>query len=324
MKRTITIAAALLALQIVVAVALFFGDKGKDISTPDTGFLGFAADAVTALEISGPEKEQIILQKSGSGWIIAGAPAAPASVAQVTALLDRLAALKQGFAVATSAGAAKRFKVADDVFQRHVVLKAGDKVVGDLYVGTSPGFRQIHARQAGAGGIFAVELSTFELETGVDQWLDKNLFKIKEDDMTAIAFADFSLEKKEDGWQLAGLQEGQLTDAKAAGDLVAKASGLIIQAVLKPQEAEPLFAKAPVLHFTITRKDGGAAEFRLVKAEGDYYILKHSERDLYCKVHSLQVESLLKVGRDSLIAGAQPVEPEQAAAEVPEKEKTGK
>ena len=54
-------------------------------------------------------------------------------------------------------------------------------------------------------------------------------------------------------------------------------------------------------------------DFRLVKAEGDYYVLKQSERDLYCKVHSLLVESLLKASRDSLIAGVQTTEPEKAA-----------
>lgn len=319
MKKIIIIAAALLVLQIGLAVTLHVGDRGSSIVTPDTPLLGFAADAVTALEITDPEKDRIVLQKNGTSWVLPDVFAAPANTEQVSALLARLAGLKQGFAVATSSAAAKRFKVADDLFQRHVVIKAGDSVVGDLYVGTSPGFRQIHARKAGSEGVFAVELSTFEMETGADQWLDKNMFKIKEEDIDTIAFADFTLQKKESGWQLVGLPEGQVTDAKAAGDLVAKVSGLTVQTILKPQEAEPLFTKAPALHYTITRKGGGAADFRLVKAEGDYYVLKQSERDLFCKVHSLLVESLVKVGRDSLSATVQAAEPEKAANDGTEK-----
>jgi hypothetical protein len=320
MNRIITIAATLLVLQIGLAVTLHLGgNKDNDLLAPDAPLLGFTADAVTTITISGLEQERIVLQKSGTGWILPDFFAAPASVEQVTALLTRLAQLKQGFAVATTVAAAKRFKVADDLFQRHVVLKAGESVVGDLYVGTSPGFRQIHARKAGSEGVVAVELSTFELETGADQWLDKNMFKIKDEDVETISFADFTLEKKDNAWQLTGLPEGQTTDAKAAGDLVAKVSDLTIQAVLKPQEAEPLFAGTPALRFTITRKGGGAAEFRFVKAEGDFYVLKQSERDLYCKVNALLVENLLKANRDSLVTKVQTVAPETAADESSEK-----
>ena len=171
--------------------------------------------------------------------------------------------------------------------------------------------------------MLAVELSTFEMETAADQWLDKNMFKIKEEEIEAITFAGFTLQHKEKAWQLADLSEGQTTDAKAAGDLVAKAADLTIQTVLKPQEVAPLFSAAPALQYSVTRKGGGTVDFRLVKADGDYYVLKQSERDLYCKVHSLQVESLLKVNRDSLLAKAQAAEPEKAGDDNPEKAEEG-
>lgn len=142
--------------------------------------------------------------------------------------------------------------------------------------------------------------------------------------MERLAFADFTLEKKGKEWQLQDLGEGQTTDAKAAADLVAKVSGLTIQTVIKPQEAEPLFTGSPALQFAVTRK-GAVAEFRLVKAEGDAYILKHSERDLYCKVHNLQVEGLLKIGRHALLAESQPTPPTEAGqkpAETPLQEES--
>ena len=316
MKKTIIFAAVLLVLQIGLVVALQIGGHtGRDIAKPGAPLLDFAVDAVTTLEITGPDNDRLAVQKSGNGWILPDSFAAPASTEQVAALLARLSGLKQGFAVATSAAAAKRFKVADDLFQRRVVLKADGSVIGDLYVGTSPGFRQIHARKAGSEAVVVVELSTFELETAADKWLDKNMLRIKEEDIDTIAFADFVLQRKDNAWQLTDLPEGQATDAKAAGDLAAKASGLTVQAVLKPQDVEPLFSGTPVLHYTITRKGGGAVEFRLAKAEGDSYVLKQSESDLYCKIHSLQVESLLKASRDSLIAKVPTSELEKAAGE---------
>ncbi len=313
MKRTITIAAILLMLQIGLVVAFQLGGKtASDLAKPNAPLLGFAVDAITTLEITGPEKERIVIQKKDGGWILPDSFAAPAGAEQVAALLTRFLEMKQGFAVATSAAAAKRFKVAEDLFQRHVMLKAGESVVGDLYIGTSPSFRQIHARKAGSESIVVVELSTYELETAADKWLDKNIMKIKEEDIEALTFADFVLRKKDKDWQLADLPEEQTTDAKAAADLVAKASGLTVQTVQKPQEAEALFTATPALTYTITRKGGAKVEFRFVKAEGDAYVLKQSEGDLYFKVHSLQVEGLLKANRDSLIAKAKAAETEKA------------
>ena len=307
MQRTIIIAAALLVLQIGLAAALYFRSGGSDLVTPDAPFLSFVPDAVTSIEITGPEKERIVLQKGTGGWILPDYYTAPANSEQITALLARLVVMKQGFVVATSASAAKRFKVADDLFQRHVVLKGGDAIVGDFYVGTSPGFRQIHARKAGSEGVTAVELSTFELETVPEQWLDKNMMRLKGDDIETISFADFSLQKKDAGWQLENPPDGRAADAKAVSDLVSKVSSLTVQAVIAPQVAEPLFAATPALHYSITRKGGGSVEFSLVKAaNGDFYVLKQSEHNLYCKVHTLQVEGLLKVNRDALLAAVQP------------------
>jgi hypothetical protein len=318
MNGIIKIAAALLVLQIGLAVVLYVGDTGTDMQKPNTPLLGFTVDAVTTLTLTDPEKGQLVLQKSGTGWILPSSFNAPANAGQVSSLLAKLAGLKQGFAVATTAAAGKRFKVADDLFQRHVVVKAGDSVVGDLYVGTSPGFRQIHARKAGTEGVVTVELSTFELDTSADQWLDKNMMHLAEEDIDKLIFADFTLEKKDKAWQLADLPDGQATDAKAAEDVVAKASRLTVQTVLGQQEAEPLFTKSPALHYTISRKGGGTVDFRLVKGEGDFYVLKQSERELYGKVHNLQVENLLKITRDSLIAKTAVPEPEKAAEKAAE------
>ena len=320
MQRIITIAAALLVLQVGLVVALHFGDKGHDLLPPDTPFLEFVPDAVTTLEITSPDNNRIVLQRKDNGWILPEFFSAPANSEQVTVLLARLISLKQGFVVATSDTAAKRFKVAEDIFQHHVVLKAGDRVVGDFFVGTSPGFRQIHARKAGSTGVIAIELSTFELETGAEQWLDKNMVRIKNEDIEAIAIGNITLEKKDSGWQLEGLPEGRITDAKAAADLVNKVTGLTIQTVVKPQEAEAFFAGTPALQYTVTRKGGNKVEFRLVKAEGDYYLVKQSERDFYCKVHKLQIESLLKASRDTLMAAAQSVEHEKADAATSDQE----
>lgn len=305
MRRIIIAAAALLAIQLTLAVALNRIDTGNLPVSPATPLFSFAADSVTALEITGPEGERLVLQKKESGWVLPDSFAAPAADEQVTALLAKLADLKQGFTVATSNEAAKRFKVADDGFERHVVLREGDQVVGDLYVGSSPAFRQVHARAAGTDAVFIVALSNFDLETGADKWLDKTLFMFKAEDVDSLAFADFTLLKKDDTWQLENLEEGRQTDSEAADNLLNEAGNLTIQDVLDPQDVQVLFndqpAFADTVSFTVSFKDGTRAEYRFAKSAADYFVLKQSGRDQYFKVHTLPVENLLKYTREQLV-----------------------
>lgn len=90
-----------------------------------------------------------MLEKSATGWILPETFSEPADAEQVDKLLEKLATVKQGLAVATTEGAPKRFKTAEDAFERHLVIKEGDNTVGDFYLGSSAGFRHSHVRKAG-------------------------------------------------------------------------------------------------------------------------------------------------------------------------------
>ena len=301
MQRTIIAAAALLLMQIALAVALnITGGQSRDVS-PAAPLFGFVPDDVTALDITGPSGERLTIRKTDAGWELPETFGAPASGDQVNGLLAKLADLKQGLAVATSEEAAKRFKVTETGFERHVVVKKGEEVVADFYVGTSPGFRQVHARKAGAQEIVTVALNTFDLETAADKWLDKNLFQLKQEEMETLVFADFTLQKKDQNWQLTDLEEGKETAKEAVDDLVNGVSGLTIQDVMNPQEAAALFAGEPAFSFTVNLKSGSKLEYRFAKPEADYFVVKRSDRELYGKVHTIQVENLRKFTKEKLI-----------------------
>lgn len=301
MRRMIIAAAVLLAIQLALAVVFNMTDKGNRAASPAAPLFGFAADAVTALEITGPEGDRVVLRKDDSGWILPDFFAAPAAGEQVNGLLTKLADMKLGFIVAASTEAARRFKVADDGFERHVVVKEGDRVVGDFYIGSSPAFRQVHARKAGSADIVIIALSNFDLETAADKWLDKNMFRLKTEDIDSLSFADFDLLKKDDGWQLADLEEGRQLNKEAVEDLLVAVRGLTIQEVLNPQDVADLFKEGPAFVFTVTLKDGSKLEYRFAKPDADYFVLKQSERDLYCKVHTIQVDNLRKYTREKLV-----------------------
>jgi len=160
--------------QLVIIAYLWFADTTSANGTPL-----FATDMtqVSAVDIRGGETG-VSLTEASDAWRV---DQLPADAAKIEALLEKLATAASESAsgrlwpVATTADSAQRFEVTEADFQREIKLHppGGDPVV--LYTGTSPGFERVHIRREDAPEIFAIRLSNFELPTGVDEWLDKNL-----------------------------------------------------------------------------------------------------------------------------------------------------
>ena len=66
-------------------------------------------------------------EKDKDGWILPAHFSAPVDGNKVKVLLDKLAGMKQGFVVATSADAAKRFKVDAEVLRTMWFLEEAEK-----------------------------------------------------------------------------------------------------------------------------------------------------------------------------------------------------
>ncbi len=305
------IAAAMLLLLLQIGLSLFFhiGRKGVETGAPDSLFLDFAPDAVHSIKITDGEGKNVLLVKEKETWIVPAHFSAPVDANKVEALLDNLAGMKQGLVVATSVEAAKRFKVDSESFENHVLLRRAEQTLADFYVGTSPAFRQVYARRAESKAIITIPLPGFELESGVDKWLDTSLAMQKDDDLVGLIFDTFTLKKEADGWQLEGRKDDEQINRQEVDALVTRARGLVVQDVLDPAAVSGLFTGQPLLHFTAVRKDKKLVEYLFAQGQGDFSVLKLSDRDLYLKVQTLPVEALRKVTREKLLEPAQSEEP---------------
>ena len=234
------------------------------------------------------------------GWSIPAYFSAPVDKTKVTGLLDKLANIKQGFVVATSAAAARRFKVDSGSYENHLILQKADEPLADLYVGTSPAFRQVHARREGSDEIVTIPLSSFELDNQTDKWLDTSVATIKDDDLIGLSFASFTLKKNNDTWQLEGLEDDKRSNRKEIDALVTKARGLTVQDVLDPAKVSTLFDQ-PVFRFSAVKKGGEKVDYLFAEGEKDFYVLKMSNRNNYFKVQTLPVDNLQKVTREKLV-----------------------
>lgn len=205
MKDKIGLLGAVLVVQLLVVAALLIGDA---LGSDDAGssLLSFDPDAVVKLELSTLD-ESVQLNRGGDGWQV-GDEALPADSAKIGEVLDKLANVAATWPVATSSDSAVRFEVTEANFQRRLVLESVDGVVADLMLGTSPGYRRVHARADGADEVYSVDLSNYEVPVDTDQWLDKTLLG---------ATGPITGLQLEASWQLANTDEGWLVD-DTAGD----------------------------------------------------------------------------------------------------------
>ncbi len=322
MQRLIYAAAALLVLQLGAALFLQVrSSSGLNAAAPNAPLFTYSPDKISSIEISAGDGKKVTLSKKDKSWLLPDAFSAPANSGQVESLLQKIAEAKQGLAVASTEGAAKRFQTADKDFNRHIVFKEGDKTVADFYLGKSAGMRQSYARVADQDAVFTIPVSDFDAEAAADSWLDKTLARLNREELKQVTLGDISLTRKDKDWLLDGAAEGE-ANKDELDTLLNRITGLSVEAVLDPAKAAPLFQQAPAVQFAVTKNDGSSVTYALAKDKDDY-VLKMSASELYFKVGKWQAEELAKVKRESLLVKkAAEAAPVQEASEPVQQEES--
>lgn len=303
MKKWLYAGVALLFVQIALVVILNVNHR-QDLAafTPHENLLHFSPSAVDTITVLGAKNDKVTLQKVDGTWLLPELFKAPADEKKVEGLLHKLADLKEGLAVATTKGAAKRFKVGKDNFERHVILKKGNQTVADFFLGTSPEFRMVHARVHDRPEVVSVKLSTYEVEAQPDLWLDHHLAAVDQEKIGTLSMGDISLTRKDGTWSLAGLAPTEELNTAQVNDLLEKISTLNVDGVLDPTTDQDLFKKSPALTIAMTLTDHSTRTYTFAKPakEGDY-VLKSSAHNELFKVGDYVVDGLQKFSRKSLI-----------------------
>lgn len=190
MKRTVGILAAILALQVVVAAAVWSTQR-QPSQSGDTPLLPAVVTEAEALVLSDGDGNQVRLARQEGQWMVTttgepdtredgntkvdGDKSAPqkADGERVERLLKQLAQLRQGFPVANSADARERFGVGADSYRRKLVVVDEDQPLATLWLGRSPSMGESYVRVDGAdddNAIFRVALAEYQLPTEAKDW----------------------------------------------------------------------------------------------------------------------------------------------------------
>jgi len=302
MKKWLLAGSALLFIQIVAAAALNLTGQDFGAFKPQEKLLDFSPAVVNHITITSTDQELNLLKKDGK-WLLPDYFTAPGETKKVESLMDKLAGLKQGLVVATSEGAAKRFKVSEDDFERHVILKNDNKIVADFFIGTSPGFKKVHARVADRSEVVSVLLNSYDLEAAPEDWLDRDMLNIAEDRITGLAMDNFKLTRTDKEWQLVDQADTEKLDDAKVNDLLAKIAQLKVKGLVDAADQPDLFATNPLLSFTVTLVDGERLYTFAKPKNGDNYLLKVPNYTYLFKLDNWQVDEIAKFNRESLLKG---------------------
>ncbi len=299
-NRTITILGIVLVLQLAAAAALQLQGPDTRNAQNSAALLSFDPKGVDDIRISDPEGASVELRRQDGAWQLPALAGFPADQGAVDRLLGKLAAMKQGWPVATTPAAARRFKVAEDDFERHIVLAHGGQTVAEVYVGTSPGLRKVHVRRPDQQAIYAVAFNTYDAPVKTAGWIDKGIVHMDRQALQRIELPALTLLRKDGTWRLADLTDGEEMVTEEVDNLVGQVSTVTISDVLEKAPASP---GKPVLAYTLQTQSGDRREYRFYKSAGkeEGYVLKTSARKEYFRVPPFYVDSIKAASRDKLV-----------------------
>ena len=248
-----------LAIQLA-AIGVLLAVRSGSAVEPEP-FLSFDAEAVDALTVANSEGT-VTLAKTDDGWQLPNGILADAS--KVDDVVEKLANASGGWPVASQASTAERFEVTEENHQRHVVLKAGEETVADIYLGTSPGYRKAHARHVDDDDVYAITFSNYDASVKASDWLDKSLLRTQGSIVAMQRLDAFALTKDDEGvWSAAS---GATLDPGKVETLAGRFTGLSVLGVNETDLPE-----APKAVYSL-QDDAGTLTFSL-------YHLDHLEED---------------------------------------------
>ena len=305
-SRSIKLLLLLLVLQagLVAWVNLPGDDPGA--FEADTPLIALDAESVDTVTIEQMGETPLRMARKEAGWVLPGQGGFPVSSAKFEQFTGKLLGAKRSWPVGRTLVAAKQFKVTPDQFERRVRLLRGTDVLGDVFLGSSPGFRRVHARLDGDSHTYAIDFNAFDAPVEADSWYDTEILKTAVADIARIDLGAYALKAGDGGFQVEGLRDSEETDAEPVRQLVELVAEVEFKDVLS-EDGKALFdAGKPVLEYNVEPKEGSPVKYTVVSPEeGGHYILKSSARPHYFEVDRERFDKLRETSRVQVVKGVE-------------------
>ncbi len=251
MRSAITVLSVLLGAQCLIAVILYWPEDMMPAMRDKQPLVSFNADLLDEIYISDRDNNEVILLKQGDTWLLPELEELPADDNMVRDLISALAYQAHGRPVADSIPARQRFQVAAYLHQRRLTLIGEGQLLGTIYLGTSPGFRRVHARNDATSEIYSVNFNNFDAPASAAAWLKRALVQVR--DVEAIDGPGFSLKRDGNTWLSAS---GIAPDRRELDALLLALASQQIDGVADEDEQRTLAETEPSFILDITTPAG--------------------------------------------------------------------
>jgi hypothetical protein len=273
MKQLINALLAVFIIQCAMVAALYWPDAGLMEVLNTEQLVPFDPWLLDEIHIGDEQGNEAVLLKAGDRWILPDLTGLSVSPDLIDKLLQGVIHAQTSWPVATTMASRQRFQLTDYNFQRRLTLIGNGELLGTIYLGSSPGFKKVHARNSTQDAIFTIPYNSFDA-SGIDSdWLDKRSLQV----MSPLSISSdlYSLHKQENEWLG---DEGQRPDGRELEALLLALSSLQIEGVADEDMQRTLSIAVPRITLAVETSSGNT-HFELFKVGEQHYI--------HCSDHSL-------------------------------------
>jgi hypothetical protein len=312
MNKRNWILAAILALQLVAVVAIFW-PRGTASSEEAVGlFPGLETDRIVAVTITEGDGSTLRLAKQAGGWVLPEAGDYPVQDDRVPPLLDKIVALEAERLVTQTGDSHKRLKVAQGDFERRIELELADGTRHELYVGSSPSYGAVHVRAGDQDQVYLTsEITAYDADTAASRWVDSVYFTVPEEELVALTLENshgvFQFAKDGDTWTMEGLAEDETFDEPKLQALVGRVNSIPLLRPLGQEELVAYGMKEPNAVVTVKAESEEAGERTYTLRVGAQdpedasYVVISSESPYYVRVSEYTVKDFVENAREGFL-----------------------
>jgi hypothetical protein len=329
MTRQNQILAAVLALQIVVLLVLFWPTSSVARGEPIFGEI--EADQIVRITVSNAEGQQVQLSEGPEGWGLSDADGFPAQQEKVVSLTEKIAGLEADRLVTRTSASHKRLGVDEEEFERLLEFELEDGTRHKLYLGTAPRFQVVHVRADGQDEVYlALGMAVSDAGAGPSAWINTSYFSVTGEQIFAITLENkngrFEFDKDaDDNWTMAGLAADENLLQNNVRSLTSRVSSIRMIRPLGREQQDSYGLDDPNAVVTIqTRDDAGNERTHVIRVgsqlEGDGqsgYVVKSATSPYYVLVGEFVVNDLIERTREDYLEPPPTPEPEPAEEPTP-------
>ena len=304
--RAIAVLTVLFVAQIGLAVLLKLSEKSYQPVEATAPMLSCDFNRIREIVIEQRDSEakcksQVILEKDKQGWKLPDYYDFRANIDNVNRLLSSLKELKKGFPVTTTAGAAERFKVSSNNYERAVCLYDDRNTATTLYLGSSPNFRVVYAKTPDSNNIYTAGISDYQVSAIPADWIDRTMTALTASEVTSVDMGTFQVRKVDGKWLLVTKNKQELISKRVAFEFANTVTNVTISSVLGTKADPDYNLDKPVLSYGVTLQNGSVVTFTFAKPKGrSPLVLKVSDKSWYFTVGDWLVNRLKGLSAESL------------------------